>query len=150
MRKRLKICVVSSIGGHLDEVMKIFPLIQEHEYFFVVNAEGPLPKAIRDKTVRVTHSERDWKLILNIYEAFKILCRSRPDVVISTGAGPAVPFSIAGKIFGAKILFIETFTAVSRPTLTGRIMYRIADKFIYQWETLRSFYPNGEYAGTIY
>jgi beta-1,4-N-acetylglucosaminyltransferase len=150
MKRRLKICVVSSIGGHLDEVMKIFPLIHEHENFFVVNAEGPLPKAIEGKTIRITHSERDWKLILNFYEAFKILCRSRPDVIISTGAGPAVPFSIAGKIFGAKILFIETFTAVSQPTLTGRIMYRIADKFIYQWEALRFFYPKGEYAGTIY
>jgi beta-1,4-N-acetylglucosaminyltransferase len=146
----VKVCVVSSIGGHLDEVMQLFPLIREHDYFFVVNAAGSLPREIKDKTLRILHSERDWKLIVNIWEASRILWGKRPDIIISCGAGPAVPFGLIGKVMGIKIVFIETFAAVERPTLTGRIMYRLADLFIFQWKTLSFAYPKGVYGGPIF
>jgi beta-1,4-N-acetylglucosaminyltransferase len=146
----LNICVVTSIGGHLDEVMQLLPILQKYEYFFVVNAEGSLPEAIEGKTVRIVHSERDWKLMINFWEAARILVASRPDVVISCGAGPAVPFAVIAKFMGIKIVFIETFCAVDKPTLTGRLLYPIADLFIYQWKTLASAYPKGVYGGQIF
>ena len=150
MTSRLNICVVSSIGGHLDEVMQLLPVIEAHDYFIVVNAEGNLPERVEGKTVRIVHSERDWKLLVNFWEAAKILASRRPDVIISFGAGAAVPFSLVGKLMGMKVIFVETFNSVRRPTLTGRILYRVADLFIYQWETLASYYPNGLYGGPIF
>ena len=132
----MKICVVSSIGGHLDEVMQLYPIIAKHDHFFVVNAEGSLPKAIEHKTIRIVHSERDWKLVINSWEAACILRARRPDVIVSCGAGPAVPFALVGKIMGIKVVFVETFAAVKSPTLTGKLMYRLADLFVYQWTTL--------------
>jgi len=146
----VRICVVSSIGGHLDEVMQLLPVILKHDYFFVVNAEGSLPKVIEEKTVRIIHSERDWKLIINFWEAARILFVRRPDVIISCGAGPAVPFAIVGKVMGMKVVFIETFAAVERPTLTGRLLRPLADLFIYQWENLVTYYPKGIYGGPIF
>ena len=150
MRRRLKICIVSSIGGHLDEVIQLLPILEEHEYFFVVNAEGSLPKVIEEKTVRIVHSERDWKLLINLWEAARILLARRPDVIISCGAGPAVPFSVVGKAIGMRVIYIETFAAVESPTLTGRLLRHMADLFIYQWKTLAYAYPKGEYGGTIF
>jgi beta-1,4-N-acetylglucosaminyltransferase len=146
----VKICIVTSIGGHLDEVMRLLPVIKEHEYFFVVNAEGSLPKEIEEKTIRIVHSERDWRLIINFWEAAWILLERRPDVIISCGAGPAVPFAIVGKTMRMKVVFIETFAAVERPTLTGRFLRPMADLFIYQWKTLAHAYPKGEYGGPIF
>lgn len=142
--------MVSSIGGHLDEVMQLLPVIREHDHFFVVNAEGNLLREIADKTLRIVHSERDWKLLVNLWEAARILWARRPDVIVSCGAGPAVPFGVIGKAMGIKIVFIESFCAVERPTLTGRIMYRLADLFIFQWKRLESAYPKGVYGGTIF
>jgi len=150
MRRRLKICVVSSIGGHLDEVMQLLSVIGEHECFFVVNAEGSLPRVIEEKTVRIVHSERDWKLIINFWEAARILLARRPDVIVSCGAGPAFPFALVGKAMGMKVIFIEYFGAVERPTLTGRLLRPLADLFIYQWEPLAPYYPKGIYGGSIF
>ena len=147
---RLGICVVSSIGGHLDEVMQLLPVIREHDYYFVVNAEGNLPAQIEGKTMRIVHSERDWKLLVNLWEAARILKAKRPDVIISCGAGPAVPFAIVGKLMGVKTVFVESFAAVETPTLTGKILYRIADLFVYQWKSLAPFYPEGIYGGAIF
>jgi len=146
----MRICIVTSIGGHLDEVMQLLPVIRKYEYFFVVNAEGSLPKEVEEKTIRIVHSERDWKLIINFWEAARILLARRPDVIISCGAGPAVPFALVGKAMGMKVIFIETFNAVKKPTLTGRLLRPLADLFIYQWETLAAYYPKGVYGGPIF
>ncbi len=150
MTRLVRICVVSSVGGHLDEVMQLYPTICRHEHFFVVNAEGALPKAIEDRTIRIVHSERDWKLLVNLWEAARILRARRPDVIVSCGAGPAVPFALVGKALGIKVVFVETFAAVERPTLTGRLMYRLADLFVYQWKPLARAYPKGVYGGSIF
>jgi UDP-N-acetylglucosamine:LPS N-acetylglucosamine transferase len=130
--------------------MQLYPIIRLYEHFFVVNAEGDLPKEIEECTLRIVHSERDWKLLLNFWEAYRILSKRRPDVILSCGAGPAVPFAIVGKLLGVKVIFVESFAAVDRPTLTGRLIYPISDLFIYQWKRLATFYPKGIYGGAIF
>ena len=130
--------------------MQLFPVIKDYDWFFVVNAKGNLPKDIEGRSLRIVHSERDWKLIINFWEAARILLARRPDVIISCGAGPAVPFALVGKAMGMKVIFIETFAAVERPTLTGRLLRPLADLFIYQWKNLATFYPNGVYGGPIF
>ena len=41
-----------------------------------------------------------------------------------------------GKIFGSKIIYIETFANRNKKTATGRLIYPIADLFIVQWEEM--------------
>jgi UDP-N-acetylglucosamine:LPS N-acetylglucosamine transferase len=105
---------------------------------------------MKGKTYFITHSERDWKFFLNLWEAFRVLREEMPDVILSTGAGPAVPFAVAGRIlFGMRVIFVETITRIKKPSLTGRLMYWLAHDFFYQWETLRPFFPNGRYGGPL-
>ena len=69
--------------------------------------------------------------------------------MLSTGAGPIVPFSVVGKLLSIPNIFIETFTRVLFPSWTGRIMYRLANRFFYQWKSLERFFPNGVYCGPL-
>jgi UDP-N-acetylglucosamine:LPS N-acetylglucosamine transferase len=102
------------------------------------------------RTYFITHSERDWKQLVNLYEAWKILRRERPNVILSTGAGPAVPFALIGKLLlGTRVIFIETITRVNAPSLTGRLMYWLADEFFYQWESLGRSFPRGRFLGRL-
>jgi len=55
-----------------------------------------------------------------------------------------------GKIFGSKIIFIETFANSKTKTLSGKIVYKIADTFIVQWEDMKKLYPKAICAGWIY
>jgi len=95
----MKICIVSSCGGHLTEVRCLLPVYQKHDHFYVLNDRAILPDDMKGKTYFIAHSERDWKFLLNLWEAFRILYRERPNVILSTGAGPAVPFAIIGRLF---------------------------------------------------
>lgn len=146
----MKICIVSSCGGHLTEVRRLAGAFKAYDHFYVLNDHALLPADMRNKTYFITHSERDWKLIVNLWEAFRILRRERPDIILSTGAGPAVPFAIIGRFFlRSKVIFVETLTSVERPSLTGRIMYYIAHHFYYQWPELQDYFSKGEYGGPL-
>ncbi len=110
--------------------------------------EGHVVTAV-DVSPVIRRSERDWLLIVNLWEAWRILRAERPDLVLSTGAGPAVPFALVAKLKGTPFVFVETDAQVTRPSLTGRIMYRLADRFFYQWRTLEPYFPQGTYGGFL-
>jgi UDP-N-acetylglucosamine:LPS N-acetylglucosamine transferase len=88
-------------------------------------------------------------LIRNTFLALKILQKERPDIIISAGAAPAIPFFYLGKIFGAKNVYIEVYDRIELATLTGKQIYPVTDKFILQWNEQREFYKKGIYIGGI-
>jgi len=146
----VKVCIVSSCGGHLTEVRCLSKVYTEYNYFFVLNDKALLPSDMEKITYFITHSERDFGFFKNLYEAYNILKKEKPDIILSTGAGPAVPFALIGRLFfSTYIIFIETITRVNKPSLTGRIMYRLAHKFFYQWKSLSKYFPHGTCGGPL-
>jgi UDP-N-acetylglucosamine:LPS N-acetylglucosamine transferase len=142
--------IVSSCGGHLTEVRALAPAYARYEHFYVLNDWVLLPPDMVGKTYFATLWERDWRFFINLWEACRILRRERPQVLLSTGAGIAVPFALVGRyLFGCRIVFVETITRITAPSLTGRIMYRLAHDFFYQWPTLARFFPRGICGGPL-
>jgi len=71
-------------------------------------------------------------------------------VVITTGAGVAVPICLFAKIFfNSKIIFIESFSRIYEPSSTGKILYNFADLFFVQWPTLKKRFKRAIYAGRL-
>ena len=140
---------MSSSGGHLTEVRALRAAYEPYAHFYVLNDRILLPPDMEGKTYFIRHSERDRLFVVNLWEAWHILRRERPGLILSTGAGPVVPFALVGKLLKVPTIFIETFTRVTKPSLTGNIMYRLADRFFYQWETLEKFFPKGIYGGSL-
>lgn len=145
----MKICIVSSCGGHLLEVRALKPAYERFDHFYVLNDRAMLPADMDGKTYFIRHSERDLLFFVNLREAWKILRKERPSVILSTGAGPVVPFALVGKLLGVRTVYVEISTQVLEPSLTGRIMYRLADRFFYQWKPLEAYFPKGVYGGPV-
>ncbi len=146
----MRVLVVSSVGGHLTEVMQLAPLFEGHEVSLVVNDRADLPSYPFKDVFQVVHAERDWRVAFNLLEAARIVEAVRPQLIVSMGAGPAVPFALVGKLYGARVLFVESAAAVSKPTLTGRLMYRIADRFFYQWSGVADCFPRGRKVSVLF
>ena len=89
-------------------------------------------------------------LIRNTWVAWQILRCEKPDLIISTGAAVAVPFFYLGKVMGAKLIYIEVFDRIDAPTLTGKLVYPITDRFIVQWEEMLRIYPKAICLGSIF
>lgn len=148
--RKPKICIVSSCGGHLTEVRCLLAAYAGYPHFYVLDDKALLPPDMEGRTYFITHSQRDWKFLLNLWEAWQLLRRERPTLILSTGAGVAVPVSLVARLlFGCHIVFIESITRITGPSLSGRVMYRIAHDFFYQWRGLQPFYPAGIHAGPL-
>lgn len=80
-----------------------------------------------------------------------LVARLRPDAVLSVGHPAAIPLCLAGKLMGAKTIFVESLTRVVELSVTGRILYhlRLADRFYVQWGKLAERYPRCVHAGNV-
>ncbi len=79
-----------------------------------------------------------------------IFAHERPDLIISDGAEIALPAVFIGRMVGIRIVFIEVWTRVRLPTLTGRIVYPLCDAFYVMWPELQEAYGSkARYAGGL-
>jgi UDP-N-acetylglucosamine:LPS N-acetylglucosamine transferase len=148
--KKKTIALISSCGGHLTEILRFKKVYSAYNYFFVINDIVKLSQDMKGRTFFITHSERDILFFKNLYEAYLIIKTKKPDILISTGAGLIVPFTIISKFFfNIKIIYIETMASCKRPSLTGRLMKYLADDIFYQWRSLKKYFPDGKYIGNI-
>lgn len=129
----MRVLVVSSVGGHLEEAMILVERLRDQEVVLVVNDECALPSFPFSRVYRILHAERDWRTLVNVHECARILRVEKPDVVFSTGAGPAVPFFLLARLTGARTVYVETAASVSRVSLTGKLVRFLSDAFFVQW-----------------
>ena len=147
---KTKIMYLSSVGGHLDQLLKIANYINIENSIFIVNGRTDFDDIMIGKTIRITHAERNWKQIINFIEALFYIGKYRPQFLLSTGASPAIPFSLVAKIIGTKIIFIESLSRVYSPSLSGKIMYYFSDYFYIQWSGLKKFFPKSLFYGNLF
>ncbi len=147
-----KICLVCSSGGHLKEMLQLKTFYKKHSYYFVTfNREDGKSLAKKEKTFFVECPARNpLKFFQNFFQSLKILLKEKPEIIISTGADAALATCYLGKLLGAKIIYIESFCRPIKPSITGKIVYPIADLFVYQWKELKKSYPKGKYGGSIF
>lgn len=146
-----KICLVSSSGGHYEQLRMLKKLEEKYDIFFITEKTDYKMEA--DYFLPQTGSNDKkfiFKMLLNTVQSLKIWIKEKPDVVITTGTVVAIPLSFLAKITGRKLVYIETFARVYDGTKAGKLMYKFADLFIIQWETLENIYPDAVYAGSIY
>ncbi|MBZ5964367.1 UDP-N-acetylglucosamine--LPS N-acetylglucosamine transferase [Leuconostoc gelidum subsp. gasicomitatum] len=149
----MKVALVGSSGGHLTHLQLLKTFWETQDRFWVSfdkdDANSILQGERRYNAFYPTN--RNLKnLFKNTILAVKVLYLERPDVIISSGAAIAVPFFYLGKLFGAKTVYIEVFDRIDHPTLTGRLVYPVADKFIVQWPEMKKVYPKAIDLGGIF
>ena len=88
-------------------------------------------------------------IFLILLELFNYI-KFRPKYIVTTGAHIAGPMCCIGKIFGSKIIFIETFANINTKTITGKLVYKFADLFLVQWEDMLKLYPKAKYWGSVF
>lgn len=149
----MKICLVGSSGGHLTHLYMLKPTWSQYDRIWVTFDKEDARSMLKDEKMYPCYypTNRNLKnLIKNISVAWKVLRKERPDILISSGAAVAVPFFYLGKIFGKKLIYIEVFDRVDKPTLTGKLVYPIVDEFIVQWEEQLKVYPKAKNLGSIF
>ena len=154
-KRTLKICFAASSGGHFDQLMMLRPLMEQHDSFVVTEKTAYETNVQGIKTYYMIQVNREeinclLKLLVNTFKSLRLYFAEKPDVIICTGVLAMIPLCLICKLFGKKLVFIESFAKVTSPTRSGKLLYRFADQFYVQWPQMLEVYPNAIYVGGIY
>lgn len=154
--KNIKICFAASTGGHFEQLMMLKPMMEKYDSFIITEkTKYSVSKNNKYKTYcmrQVNRKELTFpiNMIINFFKALYIFIKEKPDYMITTGVLAMIPMALIVKLFGKKLIYIESFAKISSPTQTGKFLYKKADRFYVQWEKMLEFYPNAIYKGGIY
>ena len=151
-----KVLFISSTGGHLAELMQLEPLFTKYDYNIITekdNTNKYLKEKYKEKVYYLPYGTRS-KLFTYIFKYFYLCLKTiylyfkiRPKYIVTTGTHTAGPMCYLGKLFGSKIIYIETIANVNKKTVTGKLIYPISDLFIVQWKEMLKLYPKAIYGG---
>lgn len=154
-----RVLFIASAGGHLNELMQLEPMFEKYDYYLItekIKSNMSLKKKFGKKISYLVFGSKDhiftypFKFFYNCLKTVFLFFKIRPKVIVTTGTHTAVPMCYFAKLFGRKIIFIETFANSTTKTLSGRLVYPIADLFIVQWESMLKLYPKAVFGGWIY
>lgn len=148
----MKLCIACSAGGHLSEIQQIEKYYKKHDYFFITFKRFDSAElAKKNQVYFVADPKRNpLDLIHNFIQSFFILIKEKPDAVISTGAGIALPALFIAKLMGKKTVFIESFCRINSASFSGKIAYVFAGLFLVQWKENLKFFPKAEFKGAVF
>ena len=151
--------LTASTGGHLTQLLQLENVFNKYNYIIITEKNAVTMKInSKYKVDYLPYISRSQK-IKYVFNLLGVALKSvyhfikyNPDVIISTGTNVTVFFCYLGKIFGRKVIFIESFAKRNSPTITGKYLYKFNwyTVFVVQWEELLEFYPKAENWGWIY
>lgn len=143
----------------LVEMMQLKDMFDNYDYHIITEktkSNLKMKETYKDKIDFLVYGTKDhmltypFKLLYNCFKSLYLYLKIHPDYIITTGAHTAGPMCCLGKIFGSRIIYIETFANMTTKTITGRCVYLFADKFIVQWESMKKLYPEADFGGWIF
>ena len=151
---------ISSTGGHLSELLQLANLFPRYNSCLITeNTKSNINLKHKYKRINfLIYGTKDhllsypFKLLANCFLSLFYYFKYHPDYIITTGAHTAGPMCSIGRIFGSKVIYIETFANINTKTVTGKLFYKfkIANLFIVQWRPMLKLYKNATYGGWIY
>jgi hypothetical protein len=150
---RRRILLVSSSGGVLLELLALAPWWSCHDVVWAaVKAADTEPLLrehrvhwIRDLTVR-----RPIGLFSGLLQAGQILRAERPDLIVSAGSGPAVPYFLAAALSDIPTFWVSTHNVLHSPGIAARICARLATRVLLQRPSQRVAHRDGIVIGELY
>ena len=157
-----KVLFISSTGGHLDELLQLKSMFNNYDYHIITEKQKS-NLSLKDKypnrvsfllygsyTTLWKKIVYPFRLIYNSFKSLILYCKIKPKYIVTTGAHTAGPMCLIGHLFGSKIIYIETFANSQTKSKTGSIVYKFADLFIVQWESMLKLYPKATNGGWIF
>ena len=149
--------LVCSTGGHLLQQLALRGAWAEFSRVWVTFDKSDARSLLADERVVFAHgpTNRNFgllavrNLVRNGLLAFRLLRAARPGVVLTTGAGVAVPFAWLGRLLGARVVYVESLTRIERPSLTCRLIAPVASRIYAQWPELTAALPRARYLGSV-
>jgi UDP-N-acetylglucosamine:LPS N-acetylglucosamine transferase len=149
---QMRVLLVCSPGGHLQQMLALKPAWGEFDRAWATLPSADVEFLLEGEWVTLAHgpTNRSVKnLFRNLAVAWRLIRAHRPEAILSTGAGIAVPFFVVGKLLRVRLVYVESVTRTESISLSGRLLYPLANRFFTQWPESAERLRRAEYAGGI-
>lgn len=132
----ITVLAVASGGGHWEQMMLLRPALDRFETTYVTTNPDAARRDGIDGNLAIPDANRHVPLaaIRTLASAIRIVVRSRPDVVVSTGALPGLACLIIGRMMGAKTVWIDSMANSEQLSISGRFARPFASLWLTQWQ----------------
>jgi UDP-N-acetylglucosamine transferase subunit ALG13 len=146
--------LVCSSGGHLTQLTALRPWWTARSRTWVTSDTPQTRSALAGENIVWGYfptTRNAANLIRNAFLAVRLLVprAARPEVIISTGAGLAVPFFALGRLLRIPTVYIEVFDRVDSRTLTGRLCRPFSSLFLVQLPEQQTLYRDALVVGSL-
>jgi beta-1,4-N-acetylglucosaminyltransferase len=145
--------LVCSSGGHLLQLVALREAWVDFSRAWVTFDKSDARSLLRGERVVFAHGPTNRNvpnLVRNLGLAVRVVRRMRPNVIVTTGAGVAVPFAWVGRLLGARVVYIESFTRIDDASLSCRMIAPAADRLYVQWPQLAEILPGSRHVGNVF
>jgi beta-1,4-N-acetylglucosaminyltransferase len=147
------VLLVCSPGGHLLQLLALRRAWEGFSTAWVSLGRADARSLLADDRVYFAHGPTNRNIphfFRNLILAVQLLRLLRPRVIVTTGAGVAVPFAWIGRILGSRVIYIESLSRVDDVSLSCRLIRPVADRIYGQWPEFVRAYPHARYAGSVF
>ncbi len=147
-----QVLLVASSGGHLAQLMAMKPWWANRERSWATFRTDDVVSQLDGEQVDFVHhptTRNVPNMLRNFGVAWRVLRRRRPDLIVSTGAGSAIPFFLFAKVLGINSVYVEVYDRISTRTVTGRVCRPLATRFFVQWDAQVELYPGSRVIGPL-
>lgn len=156
MSKRpFRFCVGASSGGHMTELAallahrSLWPLQPSLFVSSLALGSNSILPGVPSRVIGECDRNQPAKAIATLFRSLAVAWRERPDLVVTTGSLPLAIFSLVCRLFGARIVWIDSISQIDRISVSGRLVKPFAFRFFVQWPELAERYPGTIYAGEL-
>lgn len=98
-------------------------------------------RAAGERVLEVPPFDRRNKGTANLRTSVRLAAGERPELIVTSGAGIAVAFTGVARARGARVVFAETMARVRDSSVSGRVLARLAERTLVQWEEMSAVHP---------
>jgi UDP-N-acetylglucosamine:LPS N-acetylglucosamine transferase len=150
---RAQLLLVSSTGGHLLQLLALREAWEGFTRVWVTFDAADSRALLADAEVVHAHGPTNRNvpnLFRNLVLAVRVVRRVRPLAVVTTGAGVAVPFAWVARLYGARVVYVESLTRIEGPSLTYRLIRPVVSRTYVQWAELERAVRGSRFLGTVF
>jgi UDP-N-acetylglucosamine:LPS N-acetylglucosamine transferase len=147
-----EVWLVCSSGGHLAQLLALRPWWERRSRRWVTFRTPDAESLLATERVVWAHhptTRHLGNLVRNTLLALRMLVARRPEVVVSTGAGVALPFFVLAWVMRIPTVYIEVYDRLDSATLTGRLCRPFTRLMLVQWPDQLAIYPGSKLIGAL-
>ncbi len=145
--------LVCSSGGHLLQLCALREAWEGLDRAWVSFDKSDVRSLLAGERVIHAHGPTNrnlGNLLRNGILAVKLIRDMRPRAVLTTGAGVAVPFAWVARLYGARVVYVESMTRIEGPSLSMRMIAPVASRLYVQWPELAPRVRRARFAGRVF